>query len=417
MNVAEGNMFWNQEVGIIKKYPYLSVDRRCDVLVIGAGIGGALTAVMQAKQGAKVIVVDKNIIGYGATIETSGTIDTRIDFNTKIVKNVGDKNISKCNNLCKQALKDIIFILEEICKDEECKKYIDKLQFRNLDLMCYSERVTNKISMYKTFEKLGKQNEEIEYLEQDPLINLKTGIIFPNEAAILNPYVFTQLIYMYLSKLPNVSIYENTEIKYITPKEDIVEAISNNRFKILAKNVILTSGIHTLKYLKDDNITLNKSFTLVTEPVQELDENICNVMAKDTTYPHTSISFTTDKRIVISGEDIKQNERMLEDKYFKHFANGKYKKMYLNFRRLLNISQDVKITNCFSGMYLDTKDSLPIIDELDNMPNVYCNLGIGKNGIIFSMIGARMLKDISKQYHIKDMYLFRENRQNLRNKQ
>ena len=417
MNVTEGNMFWNQELGIIKKYPYLSVDRRCDVLIIGAGIGGALTAFMQAKQGAKVIVVDKNIIGYGATIETSGIIDTRVDFNNKIVKNVGEKNISKCNNLCSQALKDIIYIIEEIGKDEECKKYIDKLQFRNLDLICYSERVTNKISMYKIFEKLGKQNEEVEYLEEDPVINLKTGIIFPKQAAILNPYVFTQLIYIYLSKLPNVSIYENTEIKYITPKEDIVEAISNNRFKILARNVILTSGIHTLKYLKDENITLNKTFTLVTEPVQELDENICNIMAKDTSYPHTVISFTTDKRIVMCGEDIKQNERMLEDKYFKHFANGKYKKMYLNFRRLLNLSDDVKITNCFSGMYLDTKDSLPIIDELDNMPNVYCNLGIGKNGIIFSMIGARMLKDISKQYHIKDMYLFRENRQNLRNKQ
>ena len=36
-----------------------------------------------------------------------------------------------------------------------------------------------------------------------------------------------------------------------------------------------------------------------------------------------------------------------------------------------------------------------IIDELNNMPNVYCNLGVGKNGIIHSMIGARMLKYIS----------------------
>ena len=106
---------------------------------------------------------------------------------------------------------------------------------------------------------------------------------------------------------------------------------------------------------------------------------------------------------------------MVNDKYFMNFANGKYKKMYLTLRKLVNIPSDIKITNCFYGMYLETKDSLPIIDELENMQNVYCNLGTGKNGIIFAMMGARMLKNVSKQYHIKDMYLFRENR--TRNKQ
>lgn len=410
MNVTQGNMFWNENIGIIKKYPYLSKDKRCDVLIIGGGIGGALSAYMQAKQGAKVIVVDKNIIGYGATLQTDGSIETVVNFNNKIIKNIGEKNITKCNNLCKQALEDIINIIEEICKDEDCKKYAENLGFRHVDLMYFSDRITNKIAMYKTFEKLGKGNNQIEYLEEDPIINIKTGIIFPTSAAIFNPYVLTQLIFIYLSKLENVEIYENTNITNITIKEEKVECISSNRFKIYSNNVILTSGIHTLEYLKEDNITLNKTFTIVTEKIKDLDDNIINVIAKDINFPNTSIGFTKDKRIIICGEDIKQNERMVNDEYFMQFANGKYKKMYLLFKHLLNIPNDIKITNCFTGMYLETKDSLPIIDELDNMPNVYCNLGTGKNGIIYSMIGARMLKDITKQYHIKDMYLFRESR-------
>lgn len=415
MNVTEGNMFWNEQVGIIKKYPYLSRDKKCDVLIIGAGIGGALTAFMQAKQGANVIIVDKNIIGYGATLQTDGTIEARVDFNSKLVKNMSDKNISKCNNLCSQAMEDIKNIIDELCKDEDCKKYIVSLSFKNVDLMYFSDRITNKISMYKNFERIGKENKDIEYLEEDPLINLRTGIIFPKAAAILNSYVLTQLIFLYLDKMENVEIYENTNITNITIKEELVECISDNRFKVYSKSVILTNGIHTLEYLKDDNITLNKTFTVVTEKIPDLDDNIINVVAKDIMIPNTTISFTNDKRIIVCGEDTKQNERMINDKYFMNFANGKYKKMYLTLRRMLNVDSDVKITNCFSGMYLDTKDALPIIDELENMPNVYCNLGTGKNGIIFSMIGARMLKDISKQYHIKDMYMFRENR--IRNKQ
>ena len=84
--------------------------------------------------------------------------------------------------------------------------------------------------------------------------------------------------------------------------------------------------------------------------------------------------------------------------------------MYYHFRKQINLPQDVKITNWFDGMYLDTKDSLPIIDEIDNKPNVYYNIGVGKNGIVYSMIGAKMLKDITKQYHLIDMHLFKQKR-------
>jgi len=417
MNVTQGNMFWNESVGIIKKYPYLSRDKKCDVLIIGGGIGGALTAFIQAKQGVNVIVVDKNILGFGSTLQTDGTSETRLDFNYRIMKNMEPKSIAKCNNLCLQALEDIQGIIEDISKDEECKKYIELLGYKRMDLLYFSDHITNKIGMYKTFEKMGKDNNNIEYLEEDPLINLRTGIIFPASAAIMNPYLLTQLIFLYLSKKDNVQIYENTEITNITSKDDVVECITNNRFKIYSTSTILTNGIHTLKYLNEDNITLNKTFTIVTEQVKDLDENIINVVAKDINFPNTTIGFTKDKRIVVCGEDVKQNERMINDKYFINFANGKYKKMYLTLRKLINMPCDIKITNCFYGMYLETKDGLPIIDELENMPNVYCNLGTGKNGVIFTMIGARMLKNVSKQYHIKDMYLFRENRQNSRNKQ
>lgn len=410
MNVTQGNMFWNENVEIIKKYPYLSRDKKCDVLVIGAGIGGALTAYMQAKEGAKVIVVDKNIIGYGATMQTDGTLETRVDFNSKTLKAVSEKCINKCNTLCSQALEDIKNIINDLALDEECKAYIGKLGFKTVDLMYYSDKITNKISMYKNFEKLGRQNSTIEYLEEDPLINLRTGIIFPSSAAIMNPYLLTQLIFLHLNKMENVEIYENTNITNITCKDERVECITDNRFKIFSNSVILTNGIHTLEHIKNDNITLNKTFTVVTEKIKDLDDNITKVVAKDINFPNITVGITQDKRIIVSGEDIKQNERMVNDKYLMRFADGKYKKMYLNFKKLLNISNDVKMTNCFSGMYLDTKDGLPIIDEIENMPNVYCNLGTGKNGIIFSMIGARMLKEISKRYHIKDMYLFRENR-------
>ena len=410
MNVTFGKTFFNENVGIIKEYPYITKNKTCDVLIVGAGITGAITAFIQAKEGANVIIVDKNIIGFGATIENNGLMETRVDFNSKIIKNVNEKNITKCNDLCKESKMILESIIKEIEKDEDVKEYMVKLGYRQLDLLIYSDKITSKINMYKTFEKIAKEEKEIEYLEQDPLINLRSGIIFKDSALSLNPYLLTQLIFMYLAKKANVKIYENTEITNINSMDEKIESLTKNGFKIFSKNVIITNGIHALKYIKDDKISLNKTFTIVTEKIKELDQNVIDVVAKDISYPNTLLSFTKDKRMIITGEDIKQNEKMLNEEYFKHIANGKYKKLLFELSSLVNVDCDIKVSNCFYGMYLDTKDGLPIIDEISEMPNVYLNLGIGKNGIIYSIFGAKMLKDITKQSHTKDMYMFKENR-------
>ena len=355
-------------------------------------------------------MLDKNIIGYGSTIENNGVIDTRIDFNSKVLKNIDGKNIQKINTLCKEAMYILEDVITEISKDEDCSKYIEKLGFKNVDLLVYSDKITSKINMFKNFEKLSKEDKEIEYLEQDPLVNLKTGIIFKDSAALLNPYILTQLIFIYLSKKENVEIYENTEVLGINPMDDTVETITRNKFKIISKNVILTSPMFSLKYLKDEKISIKKTFSLVTERINNLDNDLINVVYKDVSNSNKTISFTKDKRIIITGEDVKQNEKMFNEDYFKHIANGKYKRLLLELISLINLPIDIKVSNCFYGIYIDTKDDLPIIDEIENMPNVYFNLGVGKNGIIYSIFGAKMLKDITKRSHVKDMYLFRENR-------
>ena len=55
----------------------------------------------------------------------------------------------------------------------------------------------------------------------------------------------------------------------------------------------------------------------------------------------------------------------------------------------------------------NTKDGLPIVDELPNMPNCFCNLAFGSNGILYSVIGADMLRNAVKGLYTKDMNMFK----------
>ena len=410
MNIYEGNFLWNKNTGIIKKYEYLSKDMKCDTLVIGGGITGAITAFMQAKTGANVIVVDKNIIGYGMTLKREGIILREMDITETKSKRLSLEITRKYNKLCNNAVEDILNIISEISEDEECKRYIDELGLKEMDMLYYTDKIIRKHYIYRLFEKYGEYKGNVEYLEQDPLFNLRAGLLIPRNGFVLNPYVFACLIYMYLSKKENVKIYENTYIENINFNNEEVECLTSNRFKIRSKCAILTCGMHTLKYIDEFSVDVCKMFNIATERIKNVNKNNINIIAKNTESKSSAVTFTKDNRILLSGESIKVTESIQDKKRSAFLEKGKYKKLYYTLNRVLPFSNPPKIDKCYSLIYAKTKDSLPIIDEIKNIPNVYCNFPSGRNGIVQAMIGANILKDVSKKYYIKDMQLFREDR-------
>ena len=54
-----------------------------------------------------------------------------------------------------------------------------------------------------------------------------------------------------------------------------------------------------------------------------------------------------------------------------------------------------------------TKDNMPIIGEIEDIPNTYINLGVGSSSISQMLIGADILKDAIKGYYKKEMNLFK----------
>ena len=61
LNYIDGKTYWKSKTQIKNTYPYLTYDTYCDVLIIGGGITGAITAYFLAKEGVNVIIAEKNI--------------------------------------------------------------------------------------------------------------------------------------------------------------------------------------------------------------------------------------------------------------------------------------------------------------------------------------------------------------------
>ncbi len=408
MKLTGGNLYFQKTSSIKYKYEYLSENKSADVVVVGGGISGALTAYYLAKTGAKVIILEKNIIGYGSTSALAAILEYQLDGNMyKLFKIIGEKASVKSFKLCKNAMDDIEEIVKEIDRYSEVKNAIN---FERGKAIYFTDKNINKGNMIREFEIRKKVGLDVELVEAHNILNLKCGIALEDGAATMNPYEFTIELFNMLSKMDNVEIYENTEVEEIKSEEDEVELTTNNRFKILANKCILATGTETMKYMKDLSETVYRTFNIVTEPILELNKNDKRFVAINIESPGCYVRFTPDNRIVFGGEAVKFIDSMKNEKVFRKIANCKYKKLFNELQKLFPDIENVIVGYCFNGMFVNTKDNLPIIDELPDMPNVYCNLGSGNNGIVHSIIGGKMLKDILKEYYSKDMHMFKIDR-------
>src|SRR5688572_15184024 len=99
--------------GLISSYPSLKRNRKTEVVIIGAGITGALVAWQLFQKGIDCLVVDKRHVATGSTAASTSLIQYEIDVPLhQLVKKVGYKNAVRSYELCREAIAG----LKEICR-------------------------------------------------------------------------------------------------------------------------------------------------------------------------------------------------------------------------------------------------------------------------------------------------------------
>lgn len=399
MQLTNGNVFWTKKSEIKNIYPYLTKDIYCDVLVVGGGITGAITAYYLSKEGMNVVVAEKNIIGYGSTSASTALLEYAIDIDLyKLEKTLGTHNAKRVYELCLEAISDIENIDKEIGK---------KSDFRKRDSIYFTNKLMQRSSMVKEYEVRKKAGFDVSFIDQNSFVNLNCGIITKNAGADIDPYKFTTELFEYLNNKDNVKVFENTEVNDIKCNYDNVVCNTNNKFKIKADKLVFAGGIESLQHIKTNIVGLYKTFSIITKPLPKLNKLDTSFVMKDMCEPHHNVRFTKDNRVILCGEDTKMCDKMLNNNYLKGISKDKYERLNSCLNKIFHNIDNPEIEFAYGATFANTVDSLPIIDEIEDMPNCFCNLGYGGNGILFSVIGAKTLKDAVKGLYTKDMKMFR----------
>lgn len=386
MKLVNGKTYFDKQIKGSKAYPYLNKNMEADVLIIGGGITAAITAYYLAKENLKVIVAEKNIIGYGSTKGTIALLDYQSDMNMRTLeKLIGEK---RAEAIYKKSLIAINHI------EQMCKEIKSDVEFKRVDSVLYTDNKKGARRLEEEYEERINKGYNATIGDKIDTNKMKKYIRTRNGSAIVNPYGFTIELFKYLSKMKGVYIYENTRIDDIYNEKDKVVSITNNDYKITTKNVILATGYDAMQQIKDKNTDLYATYTIVTNKLKGIDRLDLNFTAVDNKKPYHYLRFTRDGRIIFGGEDILLRNNKIDSEKMKEKAEKKYLKLLNELRQMYYMLDDIKMEYAYCGVYAETKDTLPIIDKVKNLENVYCNLSYGGNGILYAAIGAMYLTNI-----------------------
>lgn len=381
MNLIYGNTYWNNINKNYKNYPKLSNNEVCDVVVVGAGLAGCLTAYYLSLYNVNTILIEKDLIGYGTTSSMDGMLQpelskTLLDLSRIIPKEAAERAY-KLSIKASDEFENTLFHLCKVC------------EFNRKDTLYINPLVDLK----KEYNLRKKLDFEVKYINlpdciEKFTINDEDAIVTKNTATI-DPLKFSHTLVKAFEALGG-RIYEQTPLISYDYSENKMK-VSTNGFNILCKKIVFCTGLSTLKLFKKPSFSLKNTFGIVTNPVNEVKDCIdkYSIVIKDN-QNLLHLRTTSDNRIMVlqyCTDEMKNMdiEAILKEK--SQYLLRKVQSMYTDYN-MLNI--DYK----WSSSYIESKDDLPYIGTHAKYPNCYFNLPAGTNSNTYSIIGAQIIKDL-----------------------
>jgi glycine/D-amino acid oxidase-like deaminating enzyme len=382
--------------GLVANYPKLEKDVRTDVVILGGGISGALTAWHLVREGIDCIVVDARTIGLGSTCASTSLLQYELDTPLhKLMDMIGERNAIRTYLLCKEAIDKLI-------------KLGARIGFPGIERrqsLYYAATKKDLPSLEKEFAARKKAGLEVSYLREKDMMR-KAGFAAPaailsEDGAQTNAYLFTHYLHKH-AIAKGLKVYDRSPAVSIRHHRRNVELRTANGNTIMAKTLVYATGYETVNYIDQPIVKLHSTYAVASEPMSDPKPFWKNDrLLWNTADPYLYMSTTEDNRIIIGGRDEKFYSPAKRDKLIK----SKTKRLSADFRKLFpGISFIPEFS--WTGTFGSTPDSLPYIGPYKKKPNSYFALGFGGNGIVFSHIAAEMTAGYLAGKKLKDAALF-----------
>ena len=343
-----------QEAASLPSFPELERDIRTDVLIIGGGIAGILTAYRLKERGIDCVIAEKGRICSGVTGNTTAKITSQHGaIYAKLLKNIGAENARKYLLANENALKQY----EKMSRKIDC-------DFENKDNFVYS--LNDKKKLTDEILALDRIGFTADFVENIPLPIKTVGAVrFPKQAQF-NVLKFLSAV------TKDLKIFENTFVKEMVGTNAVTD-----RGKIFAKKVVAAThfpfinkhGLYSLKLYQ------HRSYVIALENAGDVSGMYVDENKKGMSFRNYG------DLLLLGGGGHRTGKKGGSWNELRAFAKTYY--------------PEAKEKYFWSAQDCMSFDCVPYIGQYSkNTPDFYVATGFNKWGMTSSMAAAEILADL-----------------------
>jgi glycine/D-amino acid oxidase-like deaminating enzyme/nitrite reductase/ring-hydroxylating ferredoxin subunit len=356
--------------------PKLTESNQFDVVIVGGGITGLVSAWLLKQAGKSVCVLERDSVGAGDTGYTTAHLTMVTDDRLHELVNTFGKeeaaSVWQAGAVAIDLIEGIVDLLGIDCEFQRVPGYL------HLPLGSDETQLGNLQKELETAQELGFDTE---YTQSVPLVN-RPGVRFADQA-LLHPLKFLQG----LAKAINgngCAIYEHSEAKEFDQEK---KSITVNDVSLTYDKLIIATHVPFMGNTGFVSATMFQSklypYSSYVVAGKIAAAGLSNASYWDTADPYRYLRLEVDgdtTRVIYGGEDHKTGQADDQEARFQRLAES-----------LVELIPGIEIDARWSGQVVETNDGLPYIGQ--TAEDQFVATGYSGNGMTFGTVAALMAHD------------------------
>jgi glycine/D-amino acid oxidase-like deaminating enzyme len=378
-DLRTGQPVW--EIYPAPRVPHRKLTRNIstDVLIIGAGITGAMIAEALAGTGLEIVIVDYRPPTKGATTASTALIQYEIDTPLiELSKKIGRIDAVRAWRRSRLAVTSLSGHLRTLGTEIQMR---DALYLAGNKLSGASLRREAEARVQAGFETLILNRKEL----KSRFGIARASALFGYDNVVADPRAMTATL-LKAAVRKGARIYSPAKIASVEPRKSFVAAKTDSGRTIRAKTLIFATGYELAKGVPAKGHKITSTWAIATRPQKRnLWPEQCLIW--EASDPYLYMRPSADGRVICGGEDEDFSDEAHRDALLGRKAAILARKLEKLFPAL-----DTRPQFAWTASFGESTTSLPSIGRVPGMRHCWAALGYGGNGITYSRIAADVIR-------------------------